>query len=100
MCTFRVRVKLNVLEIIIGKLFYIYKKLYILNITTTIVHMTKQTTKKQVRTNYIRTLDVLCFFNFQFFTARSPSKDALESTISDTHFNFALPSLWNLLFNF
>ena len=38
-------------------------------------------------------LDVLCFFNFRFFTARSPSKDALESAISDTYFNFALPSL-------
>ena len=45
-------------------------------------------------------LDVLCIFNFRLFTARSPSKDALESAISDIYFNFALPSLWNLLFNF
>ena len=37
-------------------------------------------------------LDVICFFNFRFFTARSPSKDALESSISDTYFNFAMES--------
>ena len=49
---------------------------------------------------YVCTLDVLCIFNFRLFTARSPSKDALESAISDIYFNFALPSLWNLLFNF
>ena len=32
-------------------------------------------------------------FSIYFFTARSPSKDALVYAISDTYFNFALPSL-------
>ena len=45
-------------------------------------------------------LDVLSFFNFRFFIARSPSKGALEFPISDTYFNFALLSLCNLLFYF
>ena len=46
------------------------------------------------------TLDVLCLFNFSILFYRSPQKDALESPISDNYFNFALLSLWNLLFYF
>ena len=49
---------------------------------------------------YMRTLDVLSFSNFSILFYWSPQKDASESPISGIYFNFALPSLWNLLFNF